>query len=315
MPLDFSLHAEPLLARTTLDRAAHLRADRDALEEGWSSALVLRVDRRGRFRTDHGPGGTRRLVLEPGFDLYEQPPRHALFLGRSADGRHVWALGVDRVADSPDTLDLRHAAAELGEDDAALAAEAVALLNWHREIVRERDPQHHHRKTLAGWAGEDPFHGDLEFPRTDPAVICLVHDSHRQVLLGRNPKWPDARFSVLAGFVEPGESLEQCVQREVEEEVGLRVHHVRYLGSQPWPFPRSLMVAFHALGDPDKPLVPEEDEIAEARWFDVDEVRDALEGVGDGQLVLPPSVSIARLMIESWVRAVTAVEGDTRDVL
>ena len=164
------------------------------------------------------------------------------------------------------------------------------------------------RRTKSGWAGLDPFHGGLEFPRTDPAVICLVHDGGRQVLLGRNPSWPEGRFSVLAGFVEAGESLEGCVHREILEEVGLDVQRPRYLGSQPWPFPRSLMVAFHALGDPDVTLVPEEGEISEARWFDVDEVREALTGSSAGPLVLPPSISIARTMIESWVRAVDAAD-------
>ena len=304
MPLDFTLRSEPLLARRALDRAAELRDDEKALQEGWPSALIMRVDRGGCFRTDVADDGRRRVLLEPAFDLYEQPPRQAVFLGRDHDGRHVWALGVDLIHPGADVVDLRAGAALLAVEDAAMAAEAVALLNWHREIVRERDPRHQPRRALAGWAGEDPFHGGLEFPRTDAATICLVHDSQRKVLLGRNPSWPQCRFSLLAGFVEPGESLENCVAREVYEEVGVTVQRIRYLGSQPWPFPRSLMVGFHALADPDAPLVLEESEIAEARWFDVTEVAAALRGDPEVDLIVPPSVSIARLMIESWVEAV-----------
>src|SRR6185295_293966 len=111
---------------------------------------------------------------------------------------------------------------------------------------------------------------------TDPAVICLVHDGADRVLLARQPVWAPGRFSVLAGFVEAGESLEACVVREIREEVGVDVSEVSYLGSQAWPFPRSLMIGFHALADPAQPLVPADGEIAEAMWVTRDELRAAL---------------------------------------
>ena len=118
--------------------------------------------------------------------------------------------------------------------------------------------------------------GHEDYPRTDPAVICLVHDGAERVLLARQPVWPEGRFSVLAGFVEAGESLEACVLREIHEEVGVPVREVSYLGSQAWPFPRSLMVGFQAVADADAPLRPAEGEIAEAMWVTRDELRAAL---------------------------------------
>jgi NAD+ diphosphatase len=167
-----------------------------------------------------------------------------------------------------------------------------------------------------GWSrvAED---GREDFPRTDPAVICLIHDGGDRVLLARQHSWPETMFSLLAGFVEAGESLERCVEREMREEVGLEVRDIEYLGSQPWPFPRSLMLGFAARADPGRPLVFSDGEIAEAHWFTRDEVRDALAAggwrtrpeageaapAGGARLLLPGSISIARTIVESWVAA------------
>ena len=142
----------------------------------------------------------------------------------------------------------------------------------------------------------DPETGAEIFPRTDPAVIMLVHDGGDRCVLGRQVVWPPGRFSILAGFVEPGESAEGAVAREVAEEVGLEVTDVRYVGSQPWPFPQSLMLGFTARADGDTTLHLDEDEIEEARWFTRDELRS-----GSGPRVLPPPVSIARHIIDRWV--------------
>ena len=142
----------------------------------------------------------------------------------------------------------------------------------------------------------DPTTGTEFFPRTDPAVIMLVHDGADRVVLGRQAVWPPGRFSILAGFVEPGESAEAAVAREVAEEVGLRVTDIRYVASQPWPFPQSLMLGFTARVDGDPTLHLDEDEIEEARWFTRDELRS-----GAGPRVLPPPVSIARHIIDRWV--------------
>jgi NAD+ diphosphatase len=142
----------------------------------------------------------------------------------------------------------------------------------------------------------DPTTGTEFFPRTDPAVIMLVHDGGDRVVLGRQAVWPPGRFSILAGFVEPGESAEAAVAREVAEEVGLRVTDIRYVASQPWPFPQSLMLGFVARADDPGELVLDPDEIEEARWFTRDELRR-----GDGPRALPPPVSIARHILDRWV--------------
>ncbi len=134
---------------------------------------------------------------------------------------------------------------------------------------------------------------------------CVVHDGGDRCVLARQAMWPERLFSLIAGFVEAGESFETCVVREVAEEIGLDVRDVEYLGSQPWPFPRSLMVGFHAIGDPDQQFVFSDGEIAEAEWFTRAEVREALahgDWSSDSQsrLLLPGSISIAREIIESW---------------
>lgn len=302
MPLDFTLDSDPVLSVAAPDRAAPLRQEADELAGGWAEARVMRVDLRNRFAVEAAEGGRQRIRLEPALLYADALPDDAVFLGRTDEGRHIWAVTVDSLPDDPAVTHLRGCGAELVEGDGSLASQAVALLGWHRDNVRGRTPEHHPRRVDAGWAIEDPFHGGPEYPRTDPAVICLVHDGGRRVLLARQPIWPDGMYSHVAGFVEAGESLEGCVVREVEEEVGVVVDRVRYLGSQPWPFPRSLMVGFHAIGDPDAPIILEDEEISEAAWFDVDQVRDAFDGRGD--LKVAPPVSIAHVMLRSWVAAV-----------
>lgn len=302
MPLEFTLDSDPVLSVAAPDRAAPLRQDADGLAGGWAEARVMRIDQRNRFAVEAAEDGRQRILLEPAMLFADAPPDDAVFLGRTAEGRHIWAVTVDSLPEDPAVSNLRRCGAELVDGDGSLASQAVALLGWHRDNVRGREPQHHPRRTDAGWAIEDAFHGGPEYPRTDPAVICLVHDGGRRVLLARQPIWPEGMYSHVAGFVEAGESLEGCVRREVEEEVGVVVDRVRYLGSQPWPFPRSLMVGFHAIGDPEAPIILEDEEISEARWFDVDHVRDAL--AGQGELTVAPPVSIAHVMLRSWVAAV-----------
>lgn len=344
MPAEFSLIAEPLLSAEAVDRAAHLRGDEDALAEGWPTALVMRVDARGRFRTEivedpsdsvgtprysdrHTPGGAGdtegtveatgedlhgrhlRLTFDPAFDLAERPPHLAVFLGRAANDRHVWALQTESLGDVG-VSDLRSCGEFLLPQDAALAAEAVALLAWHRTNAAATQSDVHLARAQSGWVGRDPVADCEIFPRTDPAVICLVHDGNRQVLLARNSAWTGNFYSVLAGFVEAGESLENCIRREIREEVGLDIRAPRYLGSQPWPFPRSLMLGFHAVADPNQEIAPEDGEIDDARWLDVGEVEKILAGEDLG-IVLPGRVSIARLMLDSWVRAVNEDLGRT----
>jgi NAD+ diphosphatase len=134
-------------------------------------------------------------------------------------------------------------------------------------------------------------------PRTDPVVITLVHDGDR-VLLGRNANWPENRFSCLAGFVEPGESLEEAVAREVGEEAGIAVSAVRYVSSQPWPFPASLMLGFEAAYAGGEPH-PHDRELQAVRWVAREELRRAIAGEGDMQV--PPPLAIARQLMDAWL--------------
>ncbi|MFE3290981.1 NAD(+) diphosphatase [Rhodococcus sp. NPDC059234] len=287
----------PLLSRSALDRAEELRSDTDALRAGWGDARLLRVNHRGQARLDGG-----ELVLEPATVLGPEPVPGAVFLGR-LDGRHLWGVRVPAL--TGDLGDLRFVGDRLDDSSAGLLTTAIAVLNWHDAAGYSPVDGAPTVPTLSGWSRHSTSTGQEEFPRTDPAVICLVHDGADRVLLARNGNWPERRFSVLAGFVEAGESLETCVAREIAEEVGLVVRDIRYLGSQPWPFPRSVMIGFSAVADPASPLTFADGEIVEAHWFGRDEVRAALAAgdwasPSDARLLVPGSVSIARGMLEAW---------------
>lgn len=301
----FRLRNTPLLSRVGADRADVLRTDVDAALTGWPDALVLRVDRRNQVLIAGG-----QVVLGAAAKLGDRPPENAVFLGRLNDGRHVWAIrGALEAPEDPHTetevLDLRRAGQVFDDVSAQLVATATALLNWHDSALFSAVDGSPTKSVKGGWARIDPVNGREEFPRIDPAVICLVHDGHDRAVLARQTVWPERLFSILAGFVEAGESFESCVVREIAEEIGLTVTDVTYLGSQPWPFPRSLMVGFHAIGDPEQEFAFHDGEIAEAAWFTRAEIRDALEhgdwsSDSNSRLLLPGSISIAREIIESW---------------
>ncbi|CAN5392319.1 NAD(+) diphosphatase [soil metagenome] len=306
---DFQLRNVPLLSRVGADRSDQLRTDIDAAVAGWADAAVLRVDERGQVLI-----ADSRVVLSSTDGLGQTPPPDAVFLGRIEDGRHVWAIRAP--LETPDgnsdahVLDLRRAGTVFDDVSSQLVASATALLNWHDNARCSPIDGSPTKPIKGGWSRVSIVTGHEEFPRIDPAVICLVHDGGDRVVLARQTVWPDRMFSLLAGFVEAGESFETCVAREIAEEVGLTVHDVRYLGSQPWPFPRSLMIGFHAVADPDQEFAFNDGEIAEAHWFTRAEVRAALE-IGDwgsaeataSKLLLPGSISIAREIIESWAYA------------
>lgn len=301
--MSFQLRKVPSLSRVGADRADHLRTDVDAAVAGWPDALLLRVDNRNQvlFAGD-------RVVLGSAAAFADKPPGDAVFLGRIADGRHVWA--VRAVLEAPDgdagrVIDPRRTSHGFDDVSAQLVACALALLNWHDSARFSPHDGSPTTSIRSGWARRNLLTGHEDFPRIDPAVICLVHDGDDRAVLARQTMWPPRLFSLLAGFVEAGESFESCVVREIAEEIGLEVSDVRYLGSQPWPFPRSLMIGFHALGDPDQEFAFNDGEIAEAAWFTRAEVRAALEigdwsSDSDSRLLLPGSISIAREIIESW---------------
>ncbi len=195
---------------------------------------------------------------------------------------------------------LRQAGPLLGDRDAGLFTHAVALAYWHATHTHCPRCGAVTEAVQAGHARRCPVDGSEHFPRVDPAVIMLVRDDEDRCLLARNRNWPPRRVSILAGFVEPGESLEQAVIREVGEETGLRVGGIRYVGSQPWPMPRSLMLGFVARAPGGQEIVVDEEEIAEARWFSREQLRAA---VSTREVLLPPPVSIAHRIIESWYGA------------
>jgi NAD+ diphosphatase len=282
----------PVLSRSAHDRAHQARELPDPARG--RPVRVLVVDERRSVPVAEDAAGPR-LVWD------EQPalPLGSVYLGE-ADGVPYAAVRGERsltVNGRPvDTwTGLREVGADLGDLDAGLLAEAIGILEWHE---RHRfSPLTGAATTIerAGWVQRDPTTGTEFFPRTDPAVIMLVHDGDRCVL-GRQAAWPPGRFSILAGFVEPGESAEAAVAREVAEEVGLRVADVRYVASQPWPFPQSLMLGFTARVDGDPTLHLDQDEIEEAHWFTREQLRS-----GQGPRALPPPVSIARNIIDRWV--------------
>ncbi|WP_100498196.1 NAD(+) diphosphatase [Geodermatophilus chilensis] len=285
--------AVPVLSRSAHDRSHLARSLPDPT--GGRPVRVLTVDERRTVPVDEADGRPR-LVWEERAGL----PEGAIYLGE-ADGVPYAAVRGDRrltIGGRPvDTwAGLRDLGADLDDLDAGLLAEAVAMVEWH---ARHRfSPLSGAPTTVerAGWVRRDPETGAELFPRTDPAVIMLVHDGGDRCVLGRQAVWPPGRFSILAGFVEPGESAEGAVAREVAEEVGLQVTDIRYVGSQPWPFPQSLMLGYTARVEGDPTLRLDPTEIEEARWFTRDELRS-----GAGPRALPPAVSIARHIIDRWV--------------
>ena len=232
-----------------------------------------------------------RLVLE-------RPGAEAVFLGLM-DGAPVFAEYVEGAGPPHGgPAGLREAATELPASDAALAAYAGSLLAWHR---RHRFCANCGAPTEVRDGGHERVCPSCEanhFPRTDPVVIVRVSDGGDGLLLGRQARWPDGRFSLLAGYVEPGETLEEAVRREVLEESGVALESVTYLASQPWPFPSSLMLGFSALAERGDPS-PGDDELAEVRWFERSEIEAAARG--EGELMLAPRYSIARSLIDAWL--------------
>lgn len=278
------------LGRATIDRASDLRTDPDWIDRLWRQpqTRVLRVH--------------EGQVLISG-----EPPQLVLIPPEQADNGERYFLGLDpgqtayfaivapfEPGPTHQVVGLRAVGSVLGDRDVGLLVHALALTNWHAThghcarcgAPTEPAPGGHLRRCSAD--------GSEHFPRTDPAVIMLVHADDR-ALLGRQPSWPERRFSTLAGFVEPGESAEHAVIREVWEESGVEVSDVHYLGSQPWPFPSNLMLGFTARAKGTTLRLNEE--LAEANWYSRAELAGA---VSDGSVLLPPRVSIARRLIEAW---------------
>jgi NAD+ diphosphatase len=291
------------LARGDLDRAAERRDDTAWLEQAWADAASrVLVLRRGRAATRRRDDGAVELVLVG--------PQEAAFDGVRLllavdDGAAFLAVLVDEDAPEGDVDGvrwggLREVGAKLGDRDAGLLVMAVALSNWHATHPRCPRCGAATEPTQAGWSRTCPDDGSQHFPRNDPAVIVLITDDDDRALLGRRADWAEGWYSTLAGFVEAGESAEMAVVREMLEEAGVLVDLERldYLGSQPWPFPSSLMLGYRArVAAASGESRPDGVEISELRWFTREEM---LAGAEAGTVRIPPPLSIARRLIEHW---------------
>lgn len=266
------------------DRAAHLRKD-----DAWRGPGVLALVIGGEHVPTVGGSGLRWISME------EAPEGEWIFLGTRGDTRYA-AVMVDRVPPEFEPASLRLIGPTVAPEEASLAVHAVGIARWHQSHKFCAKCGAPSKISEGGHTRVCPACGTHHFPRTDPAVIMLITDDQDRALLGRQPVWPEGRFSTLAGFVEPGETLGDAVRREVLEEVGIEVGDVTYAASQPWPFPSSLMLGFFGRALTTEIKV-DEDEIAEARWFTRDEVT---EMTAKSDLLLPPNVSISRWLLQKW---------------
>lgn len=301
-----SVTNHPALGALPLSRVAIDRGCEQRTHAGWLDSLLMDpatlhlVMIGGRARVVDGtlvllalaevPDGGTKVYL--GSDGNAEIVLHAF---HNAPESTSGAVGTHATHPS-EWLGLRDVAAGLGARDAGLFVEAVAITNWTHSmkfcpacggelVVRD-----------SGWVKYCPAEDKSHFPRTDPAVIVAITDAEDRLLLGANAAWGGTRFSTLAGFVEPGESLESAVLREVAEESGVVVQNPRYMGSQPWPFPRSLMLGFTATAVGTE-LKPDGVEIIDLRWFTREEL--AAE-VRSGAITVPLGTSISSALIEHW---------------
>jgi NAD+ diphosphatase len=298
----------PQLTRHEVERATALRTDQEWLAKAWADpATRVLVVQDGQVVARLGDGAAELVFISP-----EQAPDGDTFL-LGVDSGDVAYFGIcaplstaegvaHKATAGPDgevtirRAGLRDAGVLLSDRDAGLLTHAVALANWHAVAGHCSRCGAPTKPEMAGHSRRCTSDDSEHFPRCDPAVIMLVTDPDDRCLLARNVQWPKGRVSVLAGFVEPGESAEQAVVREVREETGVIVSSVNYASSQPWPMPHSLMLGFRAEAVTTEITVDAE-EIEEAAWYSRDDLKAALVS---GELLMPPSLSISRWLIETW---------------
>lgn len=287
------------LGRAMPDRAAHHRLDEPWLEDAWKRGRVLVLDERGLVLVD-GAAEEPRLVWA---DAAAVPDGHRLFLAEE-DGVPYFAVLASLPAAAPAgqrRAYLREVGAQLPPLDAALLTEAVAMANWHQDYQYGPRTGAKLGWRAAGWEAVADDGSEVVYPRTNPAIIVLVHDGiagdDGRCLLTRQSTWPPGRYSCVAGFVEPGEAAEAAVYREVAEETGVTLRSVSYVASQAWPLPASLMLGFYALADSAQPVTVDPVELEDAGWFS----RGQLLGRGPGPaLIVPPPLSIAHELLTGW---------------
>ena len=304
-----------------IDRGSDLRTDAAKLEQLWKKAQIIQlVDTRLSATND----ALTFIDASAASELLESfIEGDRFFLGTSRDGdqpyfawRTTWINqpiddgSGDFERDKYEGFKtLREVGGNLDAEDLALAMHAVGLANWHESHTHCSKCGAQTVSDLGGSVRVCVKDSTQHHPRTDPAVIVLVRDAADRILLGHQPIWPDKRFSTFAGFVETGESFEECVSREIFEEAGVYPSQVKYITSQPWPFPASIMIAFEAIADRPEDARPDGQEITEVRWLSRDEMKQA---VATGEILLPPGISVARRMIESWY---TRIDGYSRNDL
>jgi NAD+ diphosphatase len=291
-----------------MDRASHLRVNEATLAQLWAKAKIVHFSA-GRLAVSAAATELRYLSAEE---------ITALITGGEFNSGERYFLGLDQINKEPHFAwnsshlnlnqdeapvgytTLREIGGDLDEMQMELALHAVALSNWHNSHPHCARCGATTSVALGGAIRRCDKDQSEHYPRTDSAVIVLVRDSQDRILLGRQAIWPEGRFSCFAGFLEPGETFEQCVQREVFEESGVPLREINYLGSQPWPFPASIMISFEAITDSPESARPDGEEIVEIKWLSRAELN---EQVSAGSLSLPPTMSVSRKMIDRWLFA------------
>lgn len=277
----------------TLDRADHVRSNPALLAEAFADPRAGQLILKGLDPVVTGD----RLAIEPlpaaarldGYALLGIDEGGPIFVALNADAPHG-------TRQSPRVWEL---APVLSASELALYGTARSLVDWHARHRFCAACGHVTEPHKAGWARKCGGCATEHFPRVDPVTIMLAEHDGR-VLVGRQPGWPDGRYSALAGFLEPGETIEEAVARELWEEAGVRVSSVRYVASQPWPFPSSLMIACIAQVEDDT-LTIDHTEIEHAFWIDADGVRASLEGAPDALFVAPPPMAVAHHLLRHWL--------------
>jgi len=288
-----------------IDRAGELRVNQETLDQLWQRAQILQLAEGRIAAVDTA------LTLISAQDVAAHIAAHTFtegsryFLGLDLETKtpfFAWDTEwVGTIADEVKQVGfstVREIGSLLSEQELEISFHAMGLSNWHRAHPRCPRCGGATRVDLGGAARTCDADGSQHHPRTDSAVIVLVKDRSDRILLGHQPIWPEGRFSTFAGFLEPGETFEHCVAREVLEESAVVVTELKYLGSQPWPFPASIMIAFEAVTDNPERAQGDGQEVTEVKWFTRAELMAAAK---DGSLLLPPSISVARKMIERWL--------------
>ncbi len=283
-------------AGSPIDRADHIRSDPEALagHMNWKARLLV-MDGLDPVMSEDGQ-------LQWGTLADAEPDAELVFLGM-LDGKGCFAPvpGADNTAMPFANPRIWNAMGMLSAQDLASYGGARSLVDWHMRHRFCAKCGSQTQLAKGGWQRDCPSCNAQHFPRTDPVTIMLVEHGGR-LLLGRQPRFPERIYSALAGFVEPGETIEEAVAREVHEEAGLRVRDVRYIASQPWPFPSQLMIGCYSVADDDA-LTIDKNELEDARWFTREELEAARAAGGQGTdtLIFPRSFAIAHTLVTWWM--------------